>query len=122
EAMKYAAPIAANAGVSVEQLGAMMGVLGNAGVQASMAGTSVRAILQRLVPTSKAARKQMKGLGIDVADSEGNLKDIGEILEQVQARTSELSGIKRQNFLKQVFGDRAAGAASILLEATGAGE
>jgi TP901 family phage tail tape measure protein len=121
EAFKYAGPIAANAGVSIEQLGAMMGVLGGAGVQASMAGTSVRAVIQRLVPTSKAAQKQMRSLGIEVADSEGNLRDIEDILGQVHEKTQKLSGIKRSNFLRQVFGERAAGVASILIDAAGTG-
>ncbi|MFW6087530.1 MAG: phage tail tape measure protein [Myxococcota bacterium] len=123
EAMSYAAPAAADAGVEVEQLGAMMGILGDAGIQASRAGTGMRAILQRLVPTGKAARKAMRGLGIEVEDPDtGNLREISEILEQVQEKTQDLSGIKRTQFLKQVFGERQAGVASILLEATGSGK
>ncbi len=48
EAMKYVAPVAANAGLSIEQTTAMLGVLADAGVRGSQAGTSLRKIISDL--------------------------------------------------------------------------
>ena len=42
ETMKYVAPVAKSAGASIELMAAMVGVLGDAGIQGSMAGTTLR--------------------------------------------------------------------------------
>jgi hypothetical protein len=59
ESMKYAAPVASSLGYSVEETAAYLGVLANAGIKASDAGTDLRAIMLK---TSEAAVK----LGLDV--------------------------------------------------------
>jgi hypothetical protein len=48
EAMKYVAPVAAQAGISVEETTAMLGTLADAGIRGSMAGTSLRKIISDL--------------------------------------------------------------------------
>ncbi|MBP1039358.1 phage tail tape measure protein, partial [Serratia fonticola] len=48
EAMKYAAPIAEAAGASIEDTTAMLGILADNGIKASMAGTGTSAIFSRL--------------------------------------------------------------------------
>jgi TP901 family phage tail tape measure protein len=59
ESMKYAAPVASSLGYSVEETAAYLGILANAGIKASDAGTDLRAIMLK---TSEAAVK----LGLDV--------------------------------------------------------
>lgn len=55
EAMKYAGPVASGVGVSFEEAAAAIGLMGNAGIQGSMAGTSLRGAISRLAsPTSNA--------------------------------------------------------------------
>lgn len=48
EAIKYVAPVAANANISLEQTTAMLGVLADAGIKGSQAGTSLRKIISDL--------------------------------------------------------------------------
>ena len=56
EGMKFAAPVAAGFGASIEETAAALGVLSNAGLQASLAGTGLRGIFARLAgPTGMAA-------------------------------------------------------------------
>ena len=55
ETMKYVAPIAAKAGASMEEASAMAGLLGDAGIQASMAGTVMRSMYTRMAAPPKAA-------------------------------------------------------------------
>lgn len=70
EAMKYAAPVAAAAGISLEETAAVIGVLGNNGIQASMAGTTVRGMLASLAAPSKKAQNALDKLGVQVSKNE----------------------------------------------------
>lgn len=74
EAMKYAGPVASGVGVSFEEAAAAIGLMGNAGIQGSMAGTSLRGAISRLAsPTSNAvglletlaARAGMTGVNME---------------------------------------------------------
>ena len=78
ETLKYVAPVASSAGASIELVAAMTGVLGDAGIQGSMAGTTLRNTFLRLIAPAKDAQKHMKQLGISaeqmreiMADPEG---------------------------------------------------
>ena len=52
--MKYVAPVAKAAGVSLEEATAMLGQLANNGIKGSQAGTSLRRILQEVAGTGPA--------------------------------------------------------------------
>lgn len=72
ESMKYVAPVASSAGVSIEQTTAMLGALSNAGIQGSQAGTSLRRILTDMAMTGKPAREALEELatkGITLTDA-----------------------------------------------------
>ncbi len=85
EAMKYAAPAAAAAGVSLEEAAAAIGVLGNNGIQASLAGTSLRGLLASLAAPTKVAQDALNRLNVEIKLNEdgsidllGTLKRLGE--------------------------------------------
>lgn len=72
ESMKYVAPVASSAGVSIEQTTAMLGALSNAGIQGSQAGTSLRRILTDMALTGKPAKEALEELatkGITLTDA-----------------------------------------------------
>lgn len=121
-AMAYAAPGAAAAGVSLEETAAAIGALSDAGMQGSMAGTSIRGILSRLVPTGKAAQKQFKKLGIQVTDEAGNMRNFVDILEEMHEKTKDLSDADLTTFRNVVFGQRAGTAIQVLMDAAGSGK
>lgn len=121
-AMAYAAPGAAAAGVSLEETAAAIGALSDAGMQGSMAGTSIRGILSRLVPTGKAAQKQFKKLGIQVTDEAGNMRNFVDILEEMHEKTKDLSDADLTTFRNVVFGQRAGTAVQVLMDAAGSGK
>ncbi|MBV2240967.1 phage tail tape measure protein [Bacillus inaquosorum] len=62
--MKYAAPAAKTAGVSMEELAAATGIMANSGIKADMAGTALRSTLTRLVAPPKPADPQLKSWGL----------------------------------------------------------
>jgi hypothetical protein len=72
EAMKYVAPVAKSAGVSIEEATAMLGALSNAGIQGSQAGTSLRRILSDMAMTGKPVKQALDeviGSGISLTDA-----------------------------------------------------
>jgi TP901 family phage tail tape measure protein len=79
-AMAYAAPNANALGLSIGDTAAMVGVLSNAGIQASMAGTSLRGMFTRLVSPPKDAREAIEGLGLSV-DAVKKMAGDGQIAE-----------------------------------------
>lgn len=64
EAMKFAGPLASALGVSLEETAAAAGVLGDSGIQATLAGTNLRGILVRLLKPSTEAKSALKELGL----------------------------------------------------------
>ena len=60
DSMKYVAPVAKAAGVSLEEATAMLGQLANNGIKGSQAGTSLRRILQEVAGTGQPFSEAMK--------------------------------------------------------------
>ena len=71
DALTYAAPVAKNAGVSIEETAAMVGALHDAKITGSMAGTGSRAVLSRLQAPTGKAWDALKELGVKTSDSKG---------------------------------------------------
>ncbi|WP_052706168.1 phage tail tape measure protein [Vibrio galatheae] len=115
ETMKYAAPTAAGVGMEVNTLAAMVGKLGDAGIQGSMAGTSLNAMINRLsAPTSEAA-KALDELGIKTLDADGNLRDMPTVLAELEQSMGGLGSGVKQDLLSTIFGMEAASKAQILM-------
>ncbi len=73
ESMKYVAPIAAKAGVSLEQATAMLGILADRGIRGSQAGTSLKRILSEISTEGKSVSEALADLnekGLTLADAE----------------------------------------------------
>lgn len=121
ETMKYVAPIASSASVPLEQVAAMAGKLGDAGVQGSEAGTALRAVIARLSAPSKTAAKALDELGISTKDAEGNLRDVPTVLAEIQKATQGMGSAARLEYTKTIFETEAMSAATILMEQSASG-
>ena len=80
EAMKYAAPLAGVLGQSVEGVGAAVGVLGNAGIQGSMAGTQLRMMFAKLLKPTDEAKKAIEENRINIEDLNPAMHSLQEIV------------------------------------------
>jgi len=108
EAMKYAAPVAKGFGLTFEETSAMIGLFGNAGIQASMAGTTLR---QGLVQLDAKAKE----FGISIYDSSGKMIPFVDILKQLESQ-----GLSASDMM-ELFGIRAGpGMLALLSQGTGA--
>jgi len=72
ESMKYVAPVAESAGMSIEETTAMIGALANVGIKGSQAGTSLRRIISDIGASGKPTSEALKDLaaqGLTLADA-----------------------------------------------------
>jgi TP901 family phage tail tape measure protein len=122
ETMKYAGPVAASVGQDIETVAAMAGKLGDAGIQGSMGGTALRAIINRLSAPPKAAAKALEKLGISASDADGNLRDLPTVLQEVFEKTKALGDTERAGLLKGIAGDEAVAGLQVLVAQAGSGE
>lgn len=108
-AMTYAGPIAAGMGIEFKETAAALGLMANAGYQGSLGGTALRAALARLSKPTKEIQRYIKGLRLDLYKSNGDIKSLTEIVEQL-----EKSGAKTSHMLA-LFGQRAGPAMAALV-------
>lgn len=121
EAMKYIAPVANAMGQSLEMTAAAVGILSDAGIKGSQAGTALRGALSRLARPSDVAAKKMGELGLSFYDSEGNMLSLVGIVEELETKLSGLTQEQRNNALVAIFGQEALSGILALME-RGSGE
>ena len=122
ESIKYSAASMVTLKQQLPQVAAMIGTLGNAGIQGSMAGTSIRNMADYLTqsitnPNFKGAKALAKlGLGKqDFVDANGDLQDFAVILEKIGTATQGLSTVDQNAVFKSIFGIRGMRAAVAIM-------
>lgn len=104
ETMKYAAPIANQYGMSLEQTSAIAAKMADAGIKGSEAGTAMRAGLARLATMPKPAADALHSLGVKTTDAAGNMRDIFDVIGDMDVALSKLSDSERLEKVKGIFG------------------
>lgn len=109
EAMKYAGPVASAAGVQFEEAAAALSMMGNAGIQGSMAGTSLRGAISRILGPTKAMQTAMTEAGLSFTDATGKIRPMAEIIEQLEPHADNAG------LFMELFGQRAGPAMAALV-------
>ncbi|MBV6695201.1 phage tail tape measure protein [Serratia quinivorans] len=124
DALTYVAPVAKNAGVSIEQAAAMVGALHDAKITGSMAGTGGSAVVSRLQAPTGKSRDALNELGVKTSDSKGNTRPIFTILKEMQAsfEKNKLGTSQKAEYVKTIFGEEAMKSASVLMDAAISGK
>ncbi|MBK4202702.1 phage tail tape measure protein [Bacillus subtilis] len=115
--MKYVAPVAKASGQSLESMAAAAGILGNAGIQADQAGTSLRMMLIRLARPPKMAREALEDLGVSVSDAEGNMKPLSQVIGELSKATEGMADADRLAAISKISGTEASAAMLALMDA-----
>lgn len=116
ESFKYAAPLAAAAGWSIEETAAAIGKMGDAGIQGSMAGTALRFALAELIGESENFTDKLGALGLKMDDLKG---PDGQLLGMAEVfGVFEEKGFGAAEMLS-LFGKRAGPGMAILLKEGG---
>lgn len=103
-------------GVSLEDTVTAISMFSNAGINGSDAGTSLKTMLARLVPSTDEAAGAMKKLGLNFFDAKGNFVGLEDTSRQLQKALGGLSTEQRTAALNTIFGSDASRAATILAD------
>lgn len=91
ETFKYVAPIAGAMGYSAEDTAEAIGLMANAGIKSSQAGTSLRKILTELNGEVKISTDSLGEVVIQTSNTDGSMRSLNEILADCRATFSKLS-------------------------------
>ena len=104
ETFKYVAPVAGALGYSVEDTATAIGLMANAGIKGSQAGTALRSIMTRLVKPTDESAQAIKNLGIEVKNSDGSMKPWGETLVDLRKSFSTLTDAEKAEYAALIAG------------------
>ena len=104
ETFQYCAPIAGAMGYKVDDMATAIGVMANAGIKGSMAGTSLRSIITNLAAPTDASAAAMEKMGIEITDAEGNMKPFNEVVGQLREGFAGLSEAEQAAAAKAIAG------------------
>lgn len=107
ETFKYVAPVAGALGYAVEDTAVAIGLMANAGIKGSQAGTALRSMLSRLAKPTDEVEAAMEKLGVSLTDSEGNMKSLAEIMTDLRAGFSDLSEAESASIAASLAGQEA---------------
>jgi TP901 family phage tail tape measure protein len=108
EAFKYAGAVSKTAGISFEETTAFLQMMSNAGIQADMAGTTLRGALLALTSPSKEAAEQLKALKIDTMDANGNFVSLADVVRQFESAMTGMGSGEKLEILGRIFDNRQA--------------
>ena len=119
EAILVAGGQARLAGMSTVELNTALGILADNGLKGSEGGTALRNTLKNLYTPTAAAKRQLEALGISAANSDGSLKDLQTVLQELGAALDGMSEDERMNVMANIFDTRTIAAANALLQNSG---
>ncbi|BFL49127.1 MULTISPECIES: phage tail tape measure protein [Clostridia] len=118
EAILVCAGTATSTGQELTTLNTSLGVLADNGIKGAEGGTKLRNVMLSLsAPTDKAAA-QLTSLGVSVYDAEGNMRQLDEIMADLNASLGDLSQDERTNAINNIFNKTDLNAVNALLAST----
>ena len=115
ETLKYVGPVAGSLGIEMDDLSVAIGLMGNAGLKGSNAGTSLRAGLANLVKPTKEMSKAMKEYGVELITNKDGSVNLMATMENLRSVLGELDQTTQAQALSTIFGKEAmSGWASIV--------
>lgn len=107
ETFKYVAPVAGALGYSVEDTAVAVGLMANAGIKGSQAGTALRGTLSRLAKPTKESQEAMDDLGISITNSDGSMKTLNDIMMDMRYSFKDLTADQKASYAAMLGGQEA---------------
>ena len=115
ESFKYAGTVAHQSGLNFETASAAFGVLGDAGIKGSHAGTTLRMMLLNMMNPTKRGQEAWDILGINTKDKNGNLRNLSDILSDLHEKQQTMSAGDFSTLINKMFRVTAAPGALALI-------
>lgn len=101
------------------ELNTALGILANNGIKGAEGGTHLRNVILSLQnPTDKAAGC-MENLGVQVYDSQGNMRSLNDILGDLNTSMDGMTSAEKQNIIASIFNKTDLASVNTLLANTG---
>jgi len=107
ETFKYCAPLAGALKYDLEDIAVATGLMANAGVKGSQAGTALRSTITRLTKPTKESGIAMDALGISVTNSDGTMKPFMQTMEELRDAFAGLTEEEKARYAAQIAGQEA---------------
>lgn len=118
ETFKYAGAVCGTLGISIEDAAIATGLMGNAGIQASQAGTALRAGLTNLVKPSKEAATAMEAYGVSIAATDDGSVDFMATMKNLRQTLGGLESTEQAAAIAAIFGKDAMAGWSAIVNAS----
>ena len=118
ETFKYAGAMAGTLGYSVEDVALATGLMANAGIKGTMAGTSLNSIMTRLSTNTNGARDAIEELGVAFFNEDGSARSLTDVMLELREATADMTTEQKANFANTVAGMEAQKGLSAILNAT----
>lgn len=107
ETFKYVAPLAGSLKYSIEDTAVAIGLMANAGIKGTQAGTALRSMITRLTDPPKDAAQSLEKLGFSIKDSNGNIKPLNTSLKELRKKFENLSDAEKVEMASSIAGQEA---------------
>ncbi len=107
ETFKYAGSMAGSLGYSIEDVALMTGLMANTGIKSTMAGTALNSIFTRLSTNMHGAADELSGLGIEFFTSEGNARDLSDVMGELRHATAGMTAEQKSQIANTIAGTNA---------------
>lgn len=107
ESFKYVAPVAGSMGYAAEDVATALGLMANAGIKGSQAGTALRSSILRLASPTNDTAAAMAELGIEMYNLDGSAKPLHEVMGQLRTSFDGLTDAEKASFAEALFGKEA---------------
>lgn len=107
ESLKYAAPVMGALGYNIQDTALALGLMSNNAITGGMAGTALRTSLANMASPTDAMATAMEKYGISLTDSEGNMKSLRGVMENLRSSLGGLSESEQTAAASTIFGKEA---------------
>jgi TP901 family phage tail tape measure protein len=117
ETVKDAGAVFIEAGGSMQEFGAIAGIMANAGIKGTRAGTAIKNMMLNLQAPTAAITKTLSDMGVTIDDGTGKMKPFSQIILEMSEATKNYTPIARNAAFATIFGKRAITGASLVFKA-----
>ncbi len=107
------------AGQSLETMNTELGVLANNGIKGAEGGTHLRNVILSLSAPTESASIAMEQLGLKVSDGQENMRDLNDILTDLNTSMAGMSSTEKTQMISRIFNKTDIAAVNALLKGTG---
>lgn len=107
ESFKYVAPLFGSLGYSAEDAALALGLMANAGIKSSQAGTSLRSAITNLVNPTGNMAAAMDDLGLSITDANGEMLPFKDVMDELRSKFAGLTEEQQAQYAASIFGKEA---------------